>query len=78
MREIKTKTNFIIGSSKDSINNYAWFIRHPRINNGEAMPINKGHIEYFLDVLRRELMKTDKDITVELKDLVFDRTKLKY
>ena len=67
--EIKTKEGFVIGWSKSDRIDFCWFVRHPMIQDGKPIPIDRGDLEAYLNKCKRQIMKEKKGLEKFKKEL---------
>lgn len=54
---METKKAFIVNCSKEGKSaDFAWFVRHEKINNGKPRPVNRGSLEHYLTMNRKKIM----------------------
>ncbi len=51
---MKTKECFVVGHGSKG-NRDCWFVRHSKINNGKAKPVNSGELENELRKLLKQM-----------------------
>lgn len=60
-KRITTMNGFVIGWSKKHkdgskrIEDWCWFVKHSKINNGKPRPINRGDLEWYLNKCKRQI-----------------------
>ena len=57
---MKTTKGFVINWSKDDRENFAWFVRHEDIKNGESIAQDRGDLEWYLNKCKRKITKLNK------------------
>lgn len=56
--KMKTTEGFIIDYSKEGKSkDFAWFVRHEKLNDGKSMPIDRGSLEHYLTKSRKKIME---------------------
>ncbi|MDD5177727.1 MAG: hypothetical protein PHT54_00365 [Candidatus Nanoarchaeia archaeon] len=54
---METKEAFIVNCSKESkSSDFVWFVRHKKIRDGKAVPVNRGSLEHYLTENRKKIM----------------------
>jgi len=67
--EIKTKEGFVIGWSKSNRIDFCWFVRHPMVQDGKPIPVDRGDLEQYLNKCKRQITKTKKGLEKFKKEL---------
>ena len=48
---------FMIRSGLNKLSNFTWFVGHKDIQDGRAVPVNRGELEWYMNKCKKEIEK---------------------